>query len=51
MQIRLLNDKRGLETLEWAGVAAVLVILALIAYGFLGGQLQAFIMNLGSFFH
>lgn len=35
----LLLSREALETIEWGGIAAVLLIGALIAYGLLGGQI------------
>lgn len=35
----LLLCRKALETIEWGGIAAVLLIGALIAYGLLGGQI------------
>lgn len=45
----LLLSRKALETIEWAGIAAVLLISALIAYQLLGGQIVATINRVISF--
>ena len=44
-----LFDRRALETVEWGGIAAVLLIAAIIAYQALGGQIVVVINRVMSF--
>lgn len=37
----LLLSEEALETIEWAGIAAVLLIVAFVAYQILGSQIAA----------
>jgi Flp pilus assembly pilin Flp len=50
LALRLRDDKRGIETLEWAVVAAVVVVAAVLAYSAVENGISTFFNNVNSAF-
>ena len=47
---KMIADRRALEMMEWAGVAAAIVLVAYLAYQFLGNDIANFVRGLGGIF-
>lgn len=41
------QDEDGLETLEWAAIAAVVIVAAITLYGSISGKISAKINSIG----
>lgn len=50
LALRLRDDKRGIETLEWAVVAAVVIVAAVIAYGAVENGVSHFFSEISASF-
>lgn len=48
LALRLRDDKRGIETLEWAVVAAVVIVAAVAAYNVVEGGVSSFFGNISA---
>lgn len=42
------NKRKALETVEWIGIGAVVVVVAIVGYRILGGQIVDWINNVAA---